>query len=122
MVAVLSRKPGISVEEFRSHYEQVHVPLILSLVGPHLADYRRSYVDHSTASGGVNAGPGEEQLGFDVITETWYAEQAAFDQAMEVFRHPEHAERVRADELSFLDRSRKRIFLVDEVGASQADG
>ncbi|MEV0692555.1 EthD domain-containing protein [Streptomyces sp. NPDC050388] len=122
LVAVLSRKPGLSVEEFRTHYEQVHAPLILSLVGPHLMDYRRNYVDHATASGGVNSAPGQDLLDFDVITDMWYADRACFDRAMEVFRDPGHAARVRADELTFMDRDKKRVFLVDEVGEGAATG
>ncbi|MFE9975289.1 EthD domain-containing protein [Streptomyces hirsutus] len=122
LIAVLSRKPGLSAEEFRTHYEQVHVPLILSLVGEHLADYRRNYVDHATVSGGVNAGPGQDPLDFDVITDMRYADRAAFDRAMEVFRDPVQAARVREDELTFVDRDMKRVFLVDEVTGGTAVG
>ena len=116
MVALLSRKPGLTDEALRTHYEEVHVPLILSLVGPHLAAYRRNFVDHSTASGGANMARGELQLDFDIITETVYADQSDFDNAMAVFRDPGNARRVREDEENFLDRHAKRVFLVDETG------
>ena len=56
-ISLLKRKPGISLEEFSKHYEEVHVPLAMRHFP--FKRYARNYV----------ASPGAEELGFDCITE-----------------------------------------------------
>jgi uncharacterized protein (TIGR02118 family) len=115
MIALLSRKPGLSLDAFREYYETRHVPLIRSIAATVL-DYRRSYVEPGTIlTGGISGEPGDPWLPeFDVITEVWFADQAAYDAARSAFARKDNAERIAADEERFLDRTRKRIFLVRE--------
>jgi len=63
-ISLLKRKPGISLEEFSKHYEEVHVPLAMRHFP--FKRYARNYV----------ASPGAEELGFDCITEVWFETMA----------------------------------------------
>lgn len=117
MVALLSRKPGLTLEEFRTYYEERHVPLIAEL-NPFMADYRRSYVDFATASkGGISAAVGSWAPDFDVLTEIWFEDRETFDKARAALTQPDSAARIGRDEENFLDRDNKRIFLVEEHGS-----
>jgi len=111
-VAILARRPDISHEEFRAYYEDKHVPLIRE-INPWMSDYRRSYVDFATVTGGMTMTT-DWKPDFDVITEIWFEDRAAFDQSKAALTEPAAAERIATDEARFLDRSRKRMFFVDE--------
>ncbi|OGO04678.1 MAG: hypothetical protein A2Y91_06980, partial [Chloroflexi bacterium RBG_13_54_8] len=72
-ISIHKRKPGMSIEEFQKHYEEIHVPLGLKYF-PALKGYRRNYVVHP---------PGGRELDFDVITEYWYDSMEDYQAAME---------------------------------------
>lgn len=118
MVALLSRRPDLTFEQFRTYYEERHVPLIREL-NPLMAEYRRNYVDVATASkGGIKAAAGSWAPDFDVITEVVFDSRETFEQARALLTSPESAKRIGEDELNFLDRDNKRIFLVEECSES----
>ena len=108
-IALLKRRADLSRDEFIDYYERNHAPLILSLL-PGILDYRRNFADFE----GAFAFPGAAPFDFDVVTEIWFADRAAYDAAMAVALGPETAARIAADEENFLDRSATRMFLVDE--------
>lgn len=118
MIALLSRKPGMSLEDFRDYYENRHVPLINS-IATGTREYRRSYIDFSTVfTGGLAGAPSAPWTpDFDVITELWYDSADAMAKARAELMRPENAQRIAADEENFLDRNSKRMFMVDEFGA-----
>lgn len=111
-VAILARREGMSHEDFRAYYEERHVPLIREL-NPWMRDYRRSYVDFATVSGGMTMTT-DWKPDFDVITEIWFDDREAFEKGKTAMTAPEAAERIAQDEARFIDRSRKRMFFVDE--------
>lgn len=115
LVALLSRKPGLSLEEFRAYYENHHAPLICE-INRWMSDYRRSYINFATVSGGMTAAATSWQPDFDAITEVWFKDRDTFEQARAALTSPANAARIAEDEGRFLDRERKRIFLVDELG------
>jgi uncharacterized protein (TIGR02118 family) len=108
-IAFLKRKPGLSREAFIDYYERRHAPLILSLA-PQICDYRRNFL---MAEGAIVA-PGAAIPDFDVVTELWYADQAAFSAAMAAFTDPVNARRIAADEENVFDRAHTRFYTVDE--------
>ena len=113
MVALMSRRPGMSRDDFIDYYETKHVPLILRYV-TQVADYRRSYVLPSEAISLSEKSPEGAMPPFDVITEGWFKDRHAFDAMRASLAEPEAAARVAADEANFLDRGRMMAFLVDE--------
>jgi hypothetical protein len=102
-LALLARKPGITREAFRAHYEQVHAPLGLGV----LTGLRR-YVRHHV----------REELhgvaGFDVVTSFAYRDEAALRTVIARLAAP-GGDAVLRDELTFMDKPRNRFFAVREV-------
>ena len=108
-IALLKCKDGLSRAEFIAYYENNHVPLIRSLL-PGICGYRRNFIEPEGAF--VSAGAAARD--FDVITELWFADRAAYDAAMTRHAQPEVGAAIAADEENFLDRSTTRMFVVDE--------
>jgi len=108
-IALLKCKAGLSRAAFIDYYEQRHVPLILKLQ-PQICGYRRNFIDLA----GAFIYPGATAPDFDVITELWFADRAAYDAAMAVATSPAVAEQIANDEENFLDRSKTRMFVVEE--------
>jgi uncharacterized protein (TIGR02118 family) len=103
-IALLKRKEGLSLEEFVEHYEKIHVPLILKY-STGVKRYVRNYV----------SGNGDkDQSSFDCITEIWYEDMTAYETSVGVWL-TEKGQVIIDDEESFLDRSKIKFFLVNEV-------
>ena len=107
VIAMLKRKPGISLEEFRKHYEEVHAPLALNLVST-IRKYVRNYI--KTVAFPQNAG----ELQIDCITEVWFENMEGF-QAMMDLASSDGGQAIREDEEKFLDRANAVYLLVEEV-------
>jgi uncharacterized protein (TIGR02118 family) len=117
LVALLTRKPGTTPEQFREYYETRHVPLIES-INPYMSGYTRDYILPGTGiRGNLADGPGEWSPGYDVVTMVSFASQEDFDKARAAFGKPENAAAIAADEENFLDRKAKMIFLTDPAGS-----
>jgi uncharacterized protein (TIGR02118 family) len=104
----LKRKPDLSVEAFRRHYEEVHVPLCSKYFSG-LAGYRRNFLDP------LPSPAGEVELPFDVITELWYSDRATAERVAAAGASGQMPDDVNADEENFLDRSRTRYAVVTEA-------
>jgi uncharacterized protein (TIGR02118 family) len=109
-IAFLKRKAGMSQADFEHYYETRHAPLILS-IAPQVCDYRRNFL---RAEGAIVA-PGLPGLDFDVVTELWYADEAAFQAALAAFTDPVNARRIAEDEENVFDRAYTRFYMVDET-------
>ena len=59
---------------------------------------------------------------FDVVTELWFDDQAAFDAAMVAFTDPANAARIARDEENVFDRSRTMFFVATERGGGRQHG
>jgi uncharacterized protein (TIGR02118 family) len=104
MMLLLTRKPGMSFDEFRDYYENNHVPLACSFDTP-LVRYRRNYVV------GETLGP----CAYDCITEVWYDLDGKWSDHREQIVSAEMAKIIAADEANFLDRSATRIVVTEEL-------
>ena len=114
-VALLYRKPGMTREEFRRHYDTSHVPLVKGLMGDNLMHYIRNYTTDASTEFDVGVPPE-----FDCITEFHYKDMAAFKRAVAAIEDPKNAPAVRADEKRFLDVSRVQMAIVEV--ADNTDG
>jgi len=113
-IALLKCKAGLSREDFIRYYETRHAPLILS-IAPQVCDYRRNFL----VMAGAILAPGLAAPDFDVVTELWYPDRAAFEAAMAAFTDAVNAQRIAADEENLFDRSRTRFFVVEETCSPQ---
>jgi uncharacterized protein (TIGR02118 family) len=73
IVLLMKRKPGISVEEFRSYYETHHAPA----AEPYSAGVKRYVRRYLDPQDHPETGPGGE-LPYDVITELWFDDEERF--------------------------------------------
>jgi hypothetical protein len=108
VVALLTRKHGLSDEAFRDYYETRHAPLILSCT-KHLFSYERNYVNLRDSI----FAPGAPALDFDVITEFLFPDVETYQTALADFNNAETAAKIASDEENVFDRSKTRFFLVD---------
>lgn len=108
LLAYLSKREGMTTDEFIDYYENHHVPLILSLA-PAPEVYKRHYLRR-----GDSVNIGEEAIDFDVVTEQQWADRSAFDEWIGAVTDGIAGERVGADEARFLDRSRTRTCVVTD--------
>lgn len=87
-IAVVKRKPGMSVEAFQEYWRTAHADVVRRLPG------LRRYVQSPTLPGGYRKG----EPAWDGIAELWFD---GADAMRAPARTPEYA-RVRADEANFL--------------------
>jgi EthD domain-containing protein len=112
-IALLRRKSGMSRADFIDYYENHHSVLIRKLQ-PKIREYRRNYIDFG--NGFISTV--ERELDFDVITEIWYDDRAAYEESMEIWNDPALSELRINDEMRFLDMSKIHFFIVDEHTSS----
>jgi hypothetical protein len=96
VMMLLKRKPGLSLEEFIKRYEGEHVPLAEQHTTS-LQGYIRHYLHPASH---VLQGDVIQEPEYDVITELWYQDRAAFEQQQKSLR--------RRPEAAGGDRSRDR--------------
>lgn len=113
VLALLVRRPDLSREAFRDHYERTHAPLALPLLGTGVRHYLRNHVVP-----GLDA----DRCPFDVLSEFGYADGPAMKDVFARLTSPDaEAEAVRADELRFLDKPRNSFFRIERIGAPDGD-
>ncbi|KAJ6171973.1 hypothetical protein N7470_001040 [Penicillium chermesinum] len=122
------RKPGLSPDEFKRHYE-AHVELIKEISGPDFPlSHRRSYIARSavdtspegastrnaTTPAAVLVGQ-QSDFDFDVYAELTFSDEAELNAFSAKVYAPEAAARIAADEEKFLDKSKLVIAKLGDV-------
>jgi hypothetical protein len=109
---LFKRKPDMTPEQFRDHYEKRHVPLALRLL-PYFSDYARNYIRHDLAYRPEGLGV-DNAPQFDVVTEVTFATDADYDLMMKQLADPAVSRQIIEDEERFMDRKATLMFFVDE--------
>ena len=99
LVALLPRKPGLSKEEFHRHWRERHGPLVVELLGRHLAGYEQYH------RLGVDEGHDDD---WDGVAIQRFESEETFQAFMS---DPAFAERVTPDQDEFIDMRRVVWFL-----------
>jgi hypothetical protein len=117
LIFLLKRKPGISKEQFREHYENTHVLLAHKYIGHLLTAYRRFFPTFATLnpSNQPASGPVPIEFEYDAITEMEVADEAAVMEVQRIFNDPEISPILAEDERKFLDRESTVMLVVDHV-------
>jgi len=114
---LLRRKPGITHQQFRDHYERSHAALGEKYLGHLMSAYRRHYVQPAETAGSlilqrVLAAKGWD---YDCIADWELPDEAAFEQVFATLSDPEIGKLFHDDEDHFLDRSSVRLVLCDST-------
>lgn len=117
LIFFLKRKPGITPEQFREHYERSHVRYAQKYIGHLLTGYVRNYpilalLDPSSVPPGTQPAPYD--LGYDAITEMRVKDMAAIEEIGRIFNDPEVQPILKADERKFLDDKATVMIVCDE--------
>lgn len=117
LIFFLKRKPGISPEEFREHYERSHSRFAQKYIGHLLTGYVRNYptfaaLDPSNVPEGTDPAPYD--VGYDAITEMRVKDMAAVEEIGRIFNDPEIQPILKEDERKFLDDSKTVMIICDE--------
>jgi hypothetical protein len=110
LVAMISRKPGMTPEEFEDYYEKHHVTMSLDIHHETFHKYTRNFIQHDSPFTHLS---GDLTTPCDVITEVWFREKD-FPKFLETANKPEVRRRVIEDESNFMDRNSLRMFIVTE--------
>jgi EthD domain len=115
LIMFIKRKPGMTVEQFRDHYENNHAALALKLI-PQIAEYSRNYVRHGESYkpahlANVNK---EVEASFDVITEITFKTDVDYQRMVDTLADPKNGNQLAEDEEKFADRSTIVMYFVDE--------
>lgn len=102
-LALIARRPDHDRDAFRRHYEEIHAPLAMQTILQGTSSYVRHHLREE-----IHGDPF-----FDVVTAFVYRDAAA---ARALFERSQGAdgERIRADELSFMDKARNTFFVVTQ--------
>lgn len=111
VVGMLRRRPGMTREAFREHYERVHRVIGEKYLKGHAVRYVRRYLTPLPGQ------PPQDQdgLAFDAMWEMWYPDQAAFDAAMARIAEPDAVKEIGEDVARLFDAPARRYYTVDEV-------
>lgn len=109
MVALMKRKPGLSLEQFIERYEQYHAPFAKPHM-PHAVRYERRFL--RPLGNPLTGGDGESV--FDVLTEVWFPDRAALEADLGHIATPEMMAAFAADEEPLFDRAHHRLFLIED--------
>ena len=109
----IRRKAGISHEQFRSHFENVHVKMAQKYFGHLMVGYHRNYP--AEVIRGARVARTQEDSPFDCISEWMLPDRATFDEIMRMMGDTPIGREFYADEENFLDREATMLILCDDV-------
>ena len=76
LLVLIARRPELTPDRYKHHYENVHIPLLRRLLGDAVTSQERNYISHS-ADGSLQALIGSGDLAYDCITISVFADGKA---------------------------------------------
>src|SRR5690554_3959140 len=110
LIALLKRRHGMTIEEFRDYYASTHSKFADALKGGKAERYVRRYfkpIPHAMLSE-------EDESEFDAMNEMWFKDEEQFRNAMEIFSEPSIGKAIKDDEYNLFDVPKIRHYLVEE--------
>lgn len=109
IVAMLKRRPGLTLAEFSEYYEEKHAPLFARTIPPAVDEAITHYVQNHA----VTLGVGRTEPTYDCVTEIGFADLAGMRLWSDWYNGPDGAV-LREDEERFMD-TRRRVILVTDT-------
>ena len=119
----LTRKPTITSDQFRIHWEDTHIPLLKSLVGPLFPlHYKRLYFARTERMG--FGGPANrdhplfllrgspDNFDFDAVAELTWEDERTFQEFYKAIYETKTAAKLAVDEAQFMDSGSSKSVVV----------
>ncbi|KAF2268031.1 hypothetical protein CC78DRAFT_34176 [Lojkania enalia] len=126
LVLFLSRKPGVSLSDFKTHYETTHVPLLKAIVGEDFPlSYTRHYIDRDDT---LPFSPAEvfvgsqEDFAFDALAVLTFASKVHWERFKERIKGDGAQKLKTEDEKLFMDGGAKKGVFCGETRSTGRDG
>ena len=125
----VTRKPEITPQAFRDHWENKHIPLLQSLTGPLFPVHTRQYFSRIERKG--FGGPANrdhpplvlrgspEDVDYDGIAELVFKSEAAFQEFHKVIYATDAAAKLAEDEKNFLDIPKMKAIVIGDTIVSR---
>ncbi|MDG2003656.1 MAG: EthD domain-containing protein [Novosphingobium sp.] len=104
----IKRKPHLTHEQFRDHFERSHAAMALKFCGHLFSDYRRNYTPTVWTGGDSrdpDSGYSEREWEWDLISEWILPSEEALQEIYRIMQSPDIDELFHADEDRFIDRT-----------------
>jgi hypothetical protein len=118
----IARKPHLTHEQFREHFERSHAAMALKYFGHVFTDYRRHYITTAMSGGDPRLGDGsfrEHASEWDLISEWTTATREDFDMIQQQMVEPKLHRYFYEDEERFIHR---QTIMMVPVEASYSSG
>ena len=120
LMMFMKRKEGISFDDFRDHYEQVHIPLVAKWVGHLMVDFKRYYPQNAVnlyagREDEDQAPPNDGGVDYDAVSIYTIRDEQALQEILRISQDPAFTRLVTADEANFADRAVSRQTLTEEI-------
>jgi hypothetical protein len=109
-LCLLTRKPGMAMDDFIDAYENGHAKLMAPMM-PLARRYLRRYVTPEMNAVSQTV----PEVGFDCLTEIWWDSREDFEAGMAALRSDGRYEQIREDEKSLFAGPSSPVFSVEEV-------
>jgi uncharacterized protein (TIGR02118 family) len=119
VLILVYRKPGMTPEDFKNHYENVHVPLVRDIAGPHFPlSHKRRYIQRTELPDGtypaILLSGSQEDFRFDAVAELTYKDEAASRASFARMNTTEAAKRIAEDCAMFMDQSKTPLVMLED--------
>lgn len=107
VIHLVKRKPHMTHEQFREHFERSHAPMALKYCGHLFSEYRRNYVNMVLGGGDPRvegSGFGEMEWGWDLLSEWIMPSEESFNEIQRIMESPDIKRLFEEDEDRFIDR------------------
>lgn len=108
VIHLVKRKPHLTHEQFREHFERSHAAMALKFCGHLFSEYRRNYV-HIVLGGGdprqAGSGFGEMEWQWDLLSEWIMPDEASFHEIQRIMESSDIKRLFQEDEDRFIDRT-----------------
>jgi EthD domain-containing protein len=107
VIHFVKRKPHLTHEQFRDHFERSHAAMALKFCGHLFSEYRRNYVKEVTGGGDPRqegSGFGPMEAPWDLLSEWITPDEESFNEIMRIMAIPEIDRLFHEDEDRFIDR------------------
>jgi len=123
LLLFIPRKPGLSLETFKHHWETLHIPLLKQLVGREFPlSHTRHYVEKAQ-DGQANVFIGSaEGVTYDGVATLTFINKVHYERFMEKLGEHENQQRHKDDLDVFVDVGGLRGVLVGETRSTGKDG